>query len=421
MDSRNEASMTLEAPPGYFVLTSPNDGETGTYTCPHDGCDGVVCGSIDDCHTHHKEWHSPWYSCAECGASFAAFPALSRHIKASGHQRWACRNHDCEWNGIEFDGYLGYHAHVMSARAHGYLTTAGEDRDDVHAEHGRGDSYDDGGSDVDMSDGPSECPSADEFVCIEACCSQYMKRFLTDRLFDMHVNSKGHRCAVAGGESLLQQGLPTADLEAKQEAMREFRCAVEGCPSFGHCLSTSHSYFYHIQTSAHLFPRKDVDADDDPDVTGDEDEQPKARRPSCVVRACPQYGRQFSHHANHERHINSAAHLRAARRSPTSPIGKTTLRRSPRSKPSPPVEKTVPDDEARDFWRVVSSAAASPIWPGPSPSAPVVTPTKSATPYTPLSSPSSTAREAYLERRNRELEDELRRLQAYVDLVGRRA
>lgn len=398
-----ETNMILEPPPGYLVVASPNDGESGTYACPYDGCDGVVCGSVDDCHAHDREWHAPPYSCAECGAGFAAYPALSRHIKASGHQRWACQNEDCASKGVEFDGHLSYHLHIMSSGAHRCLAPAGEDGD--------GES---------TADGLSECPSVEEFICLERCCAHYMRTFSTERMFDVHANGNGHRGAVKGGESLLRQGLSTADLEAKQEAMREFRCDRKGCPLFGHCLSTSHSYANHVQTAAHRFPCMDVSADQDADGTEDEAWQPQAK-PSCVVLGCPQYGRQFSHRANHERHVNSAPHIRAARRSLISPARGITLRTSPRFKPSPPAEETEADDESRTFWSAVSSAAPTPLFSSPHRGAVLTTPTKSTMLHTPLSSPSSTAREEYLERRNRELEDELRRLHARLDFVSRQA
>ncbi|KMQ81584.1 hypothetical protein RF55_25865, partial [Lasius niger] len=108
----------MEPPPGYFVLASPNDGENGTYACPDDGCDGVVCGSIQDCHMHNKEWHSPPYTCAECEANFASDPALSRHAKATGHPRWICQRDGCELRGVEFESHLTYRAHTTKSAAH---------------------------------------------------------------------------------------------------------------------------------------------------------------------------------------------------------------------------------------------------------------------------------------------------------------
>ena len=407
------AETLLEPPPGYLVWTTPNDGEYGTYTCPsYDGCDGIVCDNIEECYAHEKEWHSSPYSCAECSTSFAAYTALSRHIKASGHQQWVCHNAECELKGVTFDSHVSYYAHIINSSAHLQFIPPRENMNLELVEE-----LSDNESDVDMTDGLSECPSLDGFICLEPCCSAYLRRFSTECVFQVHINSRGHDFAAKREESLLRQDLPAAELQAKQEAMREFRCDVKGCALFGCCLSTSQAYANHIQTTGHLFPRIDIDSGSDVEATEYEDDGPQPKL-SCDVLGCPRHGHRFSNAANHQRHVQSVLHLRAAQKSTVNLCGETTLRRSPRFKQERLVIKTELDyDEVRAF----RSSAPSPPFATPERRTFPTTPEKYATtPYTPLSSPFSTAREEYLERRNRQLEDELRRLHAEMDLLRSR-
>lgn len=238
-----------QPPPDFMLLDSPNEGETGTFACPFDGCDGVVCGSAQECHLHLREWHSPPYACAGCDAYFAAQSALARHVKATGHQKWICAKQACEMKGFEFESHLEYRNHVIAS--------------DSHRSLGQRPAHDKA---ADPDDTLSEDSAADYFMCLEPCCCRYLQRW-TERMYEVHVKGHCHVAAAQEGEGLRKRGLSETELEQKQYACRKFLCDAPGCPQFGKCLSSSQSYYYHVQTWNHLFPAeaaalKDEDEDD---------------------------------------------------------------------------------------------------------------------------------------------------------------
>ncbi|KAM4064364.1 hypothetical protein HRG_006184 [Hirsutella rhossiliensis] len=401
-----------DPPPDFLLLDSPNEGEAGTFACPFDGCDGVVCGSAQECHIHLKEWHSPPYACAGCEAYFAAQPALARHVKATGHQKWVCAKNGCELKGFEFESHLEYRKHVIVSTSHRSLGQ----RD--------GTRYPDKVTDPDetLSEGSAE----DYFLCIEPCCCRYLQQW-TERMYEVHVKSHCHVAAIQEEEALRRKHLSVEELEQKREARRTFLCDVRGCPQFGKCLATSHSYYYHIQTWSHLFP---VEAsvpkkDDDDDFWL----QPEARH--CTVHGCLQFGRRFTTETIYQRHIKSVQHLRAACRQPT--------RSSPRIQRvnrrlfvtvQPADEGDIgedADDEMGDYdearqqqpGSASTAACSSSTEPSSLPNTPSCMPPLTPDPGLASPSPSRPRHELFLERRNRQLEEEVQRLQAQMDWLCR--
>ncbi|KJZ77720.1 hypothetical protein HIM_02897 [Hirsutella minnesotensis 3608] len=413
-----------EAPPGFYILSSPNEGEPGTFSCPFEDCDGVVCGSMEDCHHHIKEWHSPPYSCAECQANFAAGPALDRHMKAAGHHKWACQKQGCELKGFDFGNHLSYRDHVLASAAH---TDAAQWKKEIDQTGHDFSTLAD--SDLDGSDVLSDCPPHDEFMCLETCCRQYLKR-LSKRQYDVHVKSHAHVAAIKESKALHLQNLSEDVLEERQQARRELRCDKEDCLLFGRTYTSSQGYYQHLEAWSHLFPEPGKKSAtepkmDDDDVFGPAKEgDSEAKR--CNISGCVQFGRQFRTLASYERHINTVQHARVASpqlaffgmnpmrypaklkfqlRGGTS-LGETSLNAErPEHTPTPTPTPTT-------AWS--PSTAGSPAWDTPSLSPFPMAPNSALSSPTPVG-----ARERYLERRNRELEEEVKQLQGQLDWLSR--
>ncbi|KAF4508734.1 hypothetical protein G6O67_005076 [Ophiocordyceps sinensis] len=421
-----------EPPPDFLLLDSPNEGERGTYTCPFDGCDGVVLGSPAECHVHVKDWHSAPYSCAACSAYFAAQPALARHVKATGHQKWMCAKAGCEMKGFEFENHLEYRDHVIASASHRSLgqreagereadeREAGErgagqrgagqrEADQKEADHGYGDARTCPGDQhmTDADETLSEESGDDYFMCLEPCCRRYLQRW-TERKYAVHVNSHCHVAAVQEGEALRTKDLPAADLEQRQGALRMFLCDVRGCPQFGKCLATSKSYHHHLQTWNHVFPSTPNKDHDDDDFWL----QPDTRH--CDVDQCLQFRRRFATETAYQRHIKSVQHLRAACRPPSTRSSPREAKRVNRLL-FPTVEQAERGDDDMHDCEQRSAEHSSVVSTG-LPDTPM-----GGTPDSGLSSPtpSRRRREVFLERRNRQLQDEVQRLQAQMDWLCR--
>ncbi|PHH93125.1 hypothetical protein CDD83_505 [Cordyceps sp. RAO-2017] len=449
MDERADESVP---PAGFFVLDSPNDGESGTLSCPHPGCDGFAFGTPEECHLHLREWHAPPYECTQCDASFAAQPSLTRHVKATGHQRWRCEREGCELKGVDFGSYLSYGTHAV----HSHPNLEGGDGGQGAASAAAASSGDE--------DWLSEASPAAEaiFMCLEPSCRLYAKPWTSPARYAAHIKSCGHRGAVEAGESLRGRNLSIAELEMRYEAMRELRCDVEACPQYGRSMKTSTAYHNHIQTWVHRALEEgggaQADSDDVFDADDDDYRGDGGFRPCrCNLRGCAQFGRRFTTESNYRRHIESMHHLRLGRDAVASELRPT--RPSPRIKLRLRVaggrlvtttgeeEKQYQEQEATaDTTRQERAAAAVEAWgkaegwlgqqttphretttqstattspyfldgsnDWKTPSSRLSTVATTPDPGLPLSSPplASRLRMWYLEQRNRELEEEVRHL-----------
>lgn len=350
-----------EPPADFLALDSPNEGEAGTLTCPFDGCDGVVCSTARECHAHVREWHSPPYACGGCGASFAAQPALARHVRATGHRGRAGAEDGGELRGREAEHGL---EDRNDGRAPGSRGSPGQDREDEQAAATNGD------------EALLEASGGDYVMCLEPCCRRHLEGW-TERRYEAHVKSHGHAAAVAEGAALRQRQLPAAELERQQADRRALRCGAAGCPLYGKRLSTSQSYYHHLQTRSHLFP-------------GGFWLAPGGRH--CTVRGCGQFGRAFGNEANFRRHAQSAQHLAAARGG----LARRLLAAGP----------TAGGDDADGDGDGLGGELAEEA-------------SHASGPSTPTPTPSGRRSQELLERRSRRLEADVRRLQAQMDWLCR--
>ncbi|PHH61003.1 hypothetical protein CDD81_969 [Ophiocordyceps australis] len=343
-------------PPGYFVLSSPNEGENGRLSCPHQSCDGFVFTSAQQCVEHEAEWHVGPYECAECLSKFASGPALTRHALATGHQRWVCNKRGCVFAGVDFGRYAEYEAHarmadgvhdvykVSSAKASADVANASLPKASPHAaslslarpcsSHGSslvpqassdaslgadehtGDELPDiyGPDDKAKVSTTTSQPSSAQlppFICLEVCCPKYKTNFKTPHYLSLHANSYGHKEAQAQSQELASAQLSPAELQAKQAALRELRCDVVACPQHGNTFCVSQTFYNHLRTKLHLNPPSaDADETDDVPPSGDDGVDIV-----CRLKGCNQYRHRFFSEATFHRHVErSLSHHNAGNR-----------------------------------------------------------------------------------------------------------
>ncbi|RDA90952.1 hypothetical protein CP533_3085 [Ophiocordyceps camponoti-saundersi (nom. inval.)] len=227
-------------PAQFFILSSPNEGENGQLSCPHHGCDGTM----------FSEWHSDAV-CTVCHSRFASEHALSRHVRASGHQVWRCRKAGCEFEGFEFESCAAYQLHSLSdvhlgRRRRGDGKDEEVEDDDIYGSNSR-----DAKGKVDTNHERSvivdDYDDVSSFLCLEPCCAAYKTKGWSKGAFSRHVHGLGHSKAVSAGESLKGMELSPSELASRQAIFRELRCDEQGCALYGHCLVSAVNYFNHVE------------------------------------------------------------------------------------------------------------------------------------------------------------------------------
>jgi hypothetical protein len=243
----------FRAPPNYLVFNSPNEEENGTYMCPHPGCDGVTLVDAEECCQHEEEWHKGSYARNDCSVPFAAWPALHRHIKASGHEA--------------------------------FVDTVSE------TFSGSNDSYYDG----------EECEAV--------CCQRFQTTFATRLAFQRHLETSGHIGAVKFEEELKKMDLTQEEMEEKINKASKLCCDVEGCSLFEVTFSSAHSYFHHCNTKAHKRHMKDEEMEGDED--GKDTEEKEVKVFVCTVDGCRSFGREFKLKGKYVKHCVTITHQKA--------------------------------------------------------------------------------------------------------------
>lgn len=296
------------APPGYFVVDSPNETENATFSCPHIGCDGISFEDVDQSSQHEVDWHSGPYTCPECHSNFASRPALTRHFCASQHIRiWDCPHRGYELHGVGFDSQKALEQHLQSPTFHGtssdrsFTATQGANpkEEAVHRDNITVDR-----PSTSLSPSPEQ-----DYTCRELCCHRYLECFRSPLEYARHTESYPHKTAIKMGEELNQEELTAGNLNEEQRAAREFECTSEGCPFQGRKFSTAQTFQHHRSTQAHRTTSFLIAG------TADEMEVSVEETPRdpmyCEAWSCPQFGRLFSNAANFARHSQSAPHFAA--------------------------------------------------------------------------------------------------------------
>ncbi|PTB63398.1 hypothetical protein BBK36DRAFT_1143883 [Trichoderma citrinoviride] len=407
------------APDGYVVEGPMPEGEGDKlFACPHQTCDGFTFETIEECRIHDDEWHNPPYCCSDCGANFAARPALKRHFKCSGHFNWICLEETCEMKGTLFANQAEFVSHALNTPGHEHffpeeaLQSPGSAKRVNYAEV------------ISLMDGETtedDLSEEEGQMCSEASCRRYQHIFYTEPDFVRHVESHGHTHAMKYSESLRDSGKSIADITREQEAAREFRCTAEHCAYFGEKLKTSQSYYHHIATAQHLHPRL---VDSNPASPTAEIRMKLAQTQislTCDEPDCPKFQHSFSNRGNHTKHHASIAHIKAIeygklKRAMAEPAeggqgnakAQTPEPKTPTAKFAPP---TTPQIWSRSLFTPISpttSTFRTPVR--------FVTPTKRPLQdVVMMTPPPSSRREESLKKRNRELEEELREMKEKME------
>ncbi|KAL7921351.1 hypothetical protein ACQKWADRAFT_296238 [Trichoderma austrokoningii] len=419
-------------PAGYRVaadVINDREGEGDrVFACPEVGCDGFTFDSVNECHIHAKDWHSPPYSCSECDARFAAMPALKRHFKSAGHYNWICQEDGCEMKGVLFANRSEFLAHALRISGHERLLPA----EDVKSPwFPKRINYakvlripcDDDDEDDDVSE-PLDEEEAAAYQCLEPACRRHGQFFHSEGEFGRHEESHAHVNAIGYSQRLRESGKAVADIAAEQEAARELRCTAKGCPFFGERLKTSQSFYKHISTAKHVYPLLNP-ASDPTSPTADIRQQLHQLNLACDEPECARYEHRFANYMNLTRHVQSISHLKAV--SYGQMKRNTVTSDCAHEEPQPPDAVTVPSTPAR--W---SSYSFAPMTPNTDTSTrfaefpETLTPTKrsirNTCPLTPPpppppapASPSSSWREESLVKKNEELEKEVRQLKDKIE------
>ncbi|EGR46392.1 uncharacterized protein TRIREDRAFT_109908 [Trichoderma reesei QM6a] len=378
------------------------------FACPHLGCDGFTFETVEECQVHDEEWHSPPYLCSDCGANFAAKPALKRHLKISGHFNWVCIEEGCVMKGILFANQAEFVSHALNTPGHEHLfpeealqspgsakrINYAEVLTIMEGESSEGDSSDD-----------------EDQICPEPSCRRYQHTFHKEAEYIRHIESHGHVHAVRYSESLRESGKSIANITLEQEAAREFRCTAHHCTYFGEKLKTSQSFYHHITTVQHLHPRSAESNPSSP--TADIRLKLAQINLTCDEPECPRFEHCFLNRGAYGQHTNSVAHKRAIeygqlkRALAGSVAGSQDDADSQTPEPQTPTAKAIPPTTPQ-IW---SRSLFTPISPTTRTFTPIqfVTPTKRpAKDVVMMSPPPSSRREESLKKRNRELEEELR-------------
>ncbi|KAL6854516.1 hypothetical protein J3F83DRAFT_770589 [Trichoderma novae-zelandiae] len=400
---------------GYQLDGPMPEGEgDALFACPHLSCDGFTFESIQECQIHDDEWHSPPYACSDCGANFAARPALKRHFRSSGHFNWICHEEECELKGALFANQAEFVSHALNTPGHEHLfpdealQSPGSAKRINYAEI------------LNLTEGETTAESSSEDegqMCPEPACRRYQHVFYTDTEFARHAESHGHIHAIKHSESLRESGKALADIMTEQEAAREFRCTAENCAYFGEKLKNSQSYYRHVETAQHLQAQL---AEANPASPTAEIRLKFAQIClTCDEPECPKFEHSFLTRGNHAQHTKSIAHkkavqygqLKRALAGPTTggqcnvkaqtPERETPERETPTAEAAPPM---TPQIWSRSLFTPISPTASTFRTP-----VQFVTPTKRPVQdVVMMSPPPSSRREESLKKRNRELEEELR-------------
>ncbi|KAK5995980.1 hypothetical protein PT974_04400 [Cladobotryum mycophilum] len=286
----------------YDVPSSVRENEgAAPFVCPQLGCDGLAFETAGECHRHEDEYHSPPYWCGECDASFAAESALRRHLSASGHRVWICEEKGCDMEGIQFSSKDGYVAHALESMNHRAIDLRRQtavvrrrvspDSDDM------------------MEDVLSDCPSDVGEMCTQPCCHKFEHPFPSRGEWDRHAISHGHVSAVRLSETLAALDLPAEQLAARQASARGFTCDAPGCQHFGRRLSTSQSYYRHVEAAGHREPRPRIERAALKPIV----KEAMRVRMVCEEVACGKFGQEFGKAGSWFRHVAGVGHVRAAR------------------------------------------------------------------------------------------------------------
>ncbi|KAL7955979.1 hypothetical protein V8C34DRAFT_326739 [Trichoderma compactum] len=410
--------LRVEIPPTGYVVDMPAlEGEGDQpFACPHSSCDGFTFETIEECRIHEDDWHNPPYFCSECDSAFAARPALKRHFKASGHFNWICLEGKCDMKGTLFANQSEFVIHALNTAGHESLFLEEPLSSPVSVKKINYAEV------ANLMEGETteECPSEEEGeMCLEPSCRRYQRIFSTGGEFTRHKESHNHVNAIKYSEFLRESGKSIADIVAEQEAAREFRCTVEGCPKYGEKLKTSQSFHNHIATEQHLHPR----SPSDPTSPASEIRLKFAQISlACDEPECAKFQHSFLNKGNHTKHTKSVAHCKAVeygnwkRSFGSSGPGdqedtkiQTTEKQKPAATAAPP---STPQIWTRSLFTPISPAAIDSTYAQPTPQ--FVTPTKRPVRDIALVTPPSWGGEN-LRKRNRELEDELERMKEKMD------
>lgn len=383
--------------PENFITEGPNDEERGIFSCPSLSCDGLIFTSTDDCIDHNNKWHRGPYPCPDCDVEYACQPALDRHLKGTHpNMKWFCHQEDCEMEGLEFLNHTGYLDHVLSSASHQVgrvdVQITAPKVTSSPSEHNEDIVLDDAAS-VESAESSS---TAVDFVCRVSCCHWLGRDFKCKSEWARHAGTHGHVSAAKLSKELEDQGLVGDELEAQQNAIRDFRCTAPHCPLHGQVFANSQSYSRHITTAVHC-GTNDVAVE----TSSKKMDTNKKELRQCAVHGCPKYGYMFKTNAVYRKHTISGAHVAAERQEgsqaailPSLDLKESDQQMTPRR----------PDDA------FCMNAPLTPVSPlahkGPSFS--VKTPTARRTPVPfQLMSPSEFEYEM-LEEKNRALEEEVR-------------
>ncbi|KAL6821265.1 hypothetical protein V8C40DRAFT_280599 [Trichoderma camerunense] len=416
--SNNEATdLRVEIPPTGYLVDKPSlDGEGDQpFACPHSSCDGFTFETVEECRIHEDDWHNPPYFCSECDSTFAARPALKRHFKASGHFNWICLEDKCNLKGTLFASQSEFVIHALNTPGHEHLFPEEPLSSPVSAKKINYAEV------VNLMEGETteECLSEEEGErCTEPSCRRYQRVFYTESEFTRHKESHNHVNAIKYSEFLRESGKSIVDIMAEQEAAREFRCTVEGCPKYGEKLKTSQSFHRHIATDQHLYPRPSSDP-----TSPTSEIRLKFAQISleCDEPECPKFQHSFLNKGNHTKHTKSVAHCKAVEygnwkrsmgSSSAGNLENTRIQTPEKQKPTPIVAPpSTPQIWTRSLFTPISPPATDSTC---AQRTQFVTPTKRGVHDIALMTPPSW-REENLRKRNRELEEELERMKEKMD------
>ncbi|KAF4466666.1 hypothetical protein FALBO_6456 [Fusarium albosuccineum] len=265
---------------------------------------------------HEERWHEASYACGQCGANFAAAPALERHARESGHStEWVCHDEECEMTGVSFTSRTKYVDHIRESPAH----RNGNVVDDILSSLGT--------LNVTPSPGEEQPPdsthsspthphivSSDLYVCREPCCPRFGTDYRCRSEYDRHASVVYHLDAADINKTLLARMQPGPALVAEQEAIRNLRCNAPTCFYHGESFNTAKGFFGHLQGDEHreawrkefgdtLLPEND-EAPTLPGMEIDSDENVG----TCVNPKCPKVGAKFDTFQKMRQHAHSFAH-----------------------------------------------------------------------------------------------------------------
>ncbi|CAM1502772.1 Fc.00g075480.m01.CDS01 [Cosmosporella sp. VM-42] len=304
----------MVAPTGYFVQSSPNIAENGTYSCPHQGCGGRSFGSVGESHQHHDDWHAGPYQCAECGQNFAAAPALDRHLGSTHHKKeWVCTEMECELGGVEFPTRAAYQEHVVtSTTRHKKLRSVGAVEDTLFVEVEE-EEEEEGIEAIfdceDIATTPTREHYAKEFACHEECCRKFGFDFRRKSEYNRHVDSVMHICGISFGKRLRCQVISPELLEAELDAIRSLRCNAESCSGYDKKFGNIRAYVSHLGTAEHRC-ENNIDLGN-MDSLEDELDVDMVQDLHCSLRGCPREGYVFRSRHAIKQHFISEGHLQA--------------------------------------------------------------------------------------------------------------